>query len=1395
METTPARPIAATLRLLLPVAVVLAVVTAVLGAIAGGGWWLARTEGGTRWLLAQVPGVTVDGWRGALLDERLGADRLRIEWGPAAARQSVTVSGLQAEGLRWTWQPLPGAWVGLDAARLAATRVDVDTGPPSGQPLKPPATLALPARVRIAALEVGSLALNAGVPITALSGALALGDDGRHRVERLRLQRERLALEGDVSIASTAPHGVAGTLRLRPDDGSFDATLDARGPLARLALAATLQGRPAPGRRTPAADVRAVVAPFLPWPLVELNGRTEALDLSAFGRALPQTRLAGVVDVKTSAKDAPIGAAVALTNGLPGRWNEGRLPLGRLVVDLQASAAQRERVELKAFDLQLADAAGPAGQVRGQGAWNGHELTLQTTLDTLRPQRLDARAAAMQLSGPLGFTLRGVPSPAPGAAPPPPWSLALQAALDGRLDAAPQPVNVALRATADAGGVDVSELRAQSGAAVAQLKAGARRDSGGWRIASAGSLADFDPLPWWPGDSGSAWRQGPHRFSGAWQLDVRVPADAARVAPLALLPRLAGSGTLRLQESMLAGVPLALDLALGQAPGRGAAPSHLVGELHLGNNTLTLDGEGDPAGNGARDRLALKLDAPALPVLAPLLRLLPDAAAWAPRSGSAKADASVTGRWPELRTEGAVEAQDFAAGTLAIARTRATWQLAFDTSGRQPLELQAEAAGLRLGTQRAELLRADLRGTLREHRLRLDAALPLAPPAAAEQLLGLRARTGTRAGLTGEGRWQPEPGGGGRWRGQVSRLAVGAWDGQALAGDGPAQWADARDLAAELQFDATGKLVRLQADAGRLTLADTFALRWDRVDADLRGERPALALRAEIDPFPVAPLLARLQPSFGWRGDLRLAASIDVKAAERFDADIVFERRDGDLQVKDEGGTQALGLTDLRIALAAHDGTWFFTQAFAGRALGEMAGAVSVRTSPLARWPERDAPLDGVLQARVANLGVWGAWVPAGWRLAGELRTSATVGGRFGAPEYTGQIEGREIGVRNLLQGVNISNGEVTVKLQGERAMIERFTLKGGDGTLAISGGAEFGSAPNARLKLAAERFRLLGRIDRQLTTSGNAELALAADLVKLDGKFVIDEGLFDTSRRDAPGLDDDVTIRRPEDAEVAAEAAPAQRARRNVAVAVDVDLGQSLRVRGRGLDTSLRGLLRITTPGGRLAINGTVSTADGTYAAYGQKLDIDRGIVAFSGAADNPRLDILALRPNTDMRVGVSITGNALTPRVRLYSETDMSDTDKLSWLVLGRAPDGLGRTDALLLQRAAVALLAGEDEAPTDAIIRTLGLDEVSLKQTDGEVRETVVSLGKQLSRRWYVGYERGVNATTGTWQLIYRIAQRFTLRAQSGQENSLDLIWTWKFDEVPLPGAMRKSPATPP
>ena len=69
--------------------------------------------------------------------------------------------------------------------------------------------------------------------------------------------------------------------------------------------------------------------------------------------------------------------------------------------------------------------------------------------------------------------------------------------------------------------------------------------------------------------------------------------------------------------------------------------------------------------------------------------------------------------------------------------------------------------------------------------------------------------------------------------------------------------------------------------------------------------------------------------------------------------------------------------------------------------------------------------------------------------------------------------------------------------------------------------------------------------------------------------------------------------------------------------------------------------------------------------------------------------------------------------------------------------------------------------------------------MRKTEGTVRDTVVNVGKQVSRHWYVGYERNLNATGGNWQLIYALARRFKLRAQAGTDNAVDLIWQWRWD----------------
>ncbi len=1383
------------LRLLGPLGWVLGWFALVAALAVAGLAWLARSDEGSRWLMTHLPGIETRGWQGALLGNAWSADRLVVR----VAGVEVAIDALVASGLRFHWRPDAARWLAIEADRLAAAQVAVSLyGPPSTSPPASPGSIGAPLSVEVQSLRIGRLRIVDLPPfeqVTARAAFGAIDADGRatHRLQRLAFAWDRLRLDGDASIGSGAPLPLVVDARIVPNDGAadaFDWHADARvrGPLARLEIDATLRAAAPDTPGAPSADVRATIEPFAAWPVAALAAETRALDLAALARGAPRTSLQGRIDVRSASAQEPVEAVVQLENARPGRWDAGLLPVRRLALDARGRIDQRDRVVIERFEVDLAgDPRQQAARWQGRGLWDAQALALQTTLDALRPQALDARAPAMTVGGPLGLTWRGLPAP-DGAAPDGPASLTLEATLEGRLDAAPQPVRLQLAGSAAAGRIRVTTLQAQSGAAQAQATLDAVRDArGAWRLLTDGRLRDLDPVVWWPGEVAGAWRQGPHRLSGDWRLDLQLPRDAVALAPPALAQRIAGTGRVQIAESRLAGVPLALEAVLEQQPHERTAPSRLRAWVDIGGNRLEVEGQGNPLGEGGADRLRLGLRAGSLAALAPLARLHPMADDWLPRGGSAEADAEVRGRWPRLATEGQVAIRALAGGQYAVEEADLRWQL--DTATERPLAVQAQAAKLRLGTQQVTRLKATLEGTPAAHRIELSAALPLQPSPAAQQLLGLDALAGTRALLRGEGRWRrAAPGdrdGGATWTGRIDRLAVGAWDGGSLDGPVPADWVEASDLEIELHAGADGGIDRLVAAPGRLKLAEALLLRWDEVRLDGLGEpRPRIELRADVETFAVAPLLARLQPAAGWGGDLRVAARLDVRARERFEAEVEIDRVGGDLVLSNDAGRQALGLETLRLALTVRDGEWTFAQAFAGRALGEMAGAATVRTDPSLRWPAADAPLQGVLQGRVADLGVWGTWLPPGWRLGGEITVGATLGGRFGAPEYEGAVRGREIAVRNVLEGVNVTQGEVAIALKGPSAQIETFSARAGDGRIELSGDAEFGARPRAALRLEAERFRLLGRVDRRVVASGSADLLLDADGVSLGGRFVVDDGLFDFGRGDAPTLDADVHVRRAGDVDEPGPVTAPPGQRRRIDLDLVVDLGSSLRLRGRGLDTGLRGQLRLSAPGGRLAINGRVATEGGTYAAYGQNLEIERGIVDFAGAPETARLDVLALRPNLDIRVGVAITGTVQTPRIRLYSEPAMSDTDRLSWLVLGREPDGLGRSDTALLQSAALALLAGEEPGPAEQLIRAIGLDDLSFRQSDGEVRETVVALGKQLSRRWYVGYERSFNAATGTFQLVYRIAQRFTLRAQSGDDNSLDLIWVWKFDRNRLP-----------
>ncbi|HEY0820236.1 MAG TPA: translocation/assembly module TamB domain-containing protein, partial [Rhizobacter sp.] len=825
---------------------------------------------------------------------------------------------------------------------------------------------------------------------------------------------------------------------------------------------------------------------------------------------------------------------------------------------------------------------------------------------------------------------------------------------------------------------------------------------------------------------------------------------------------------------------------------------HAEADLDVGGNHLELDGELATDARGQKDSWTLQARAPALARITPLLRaFMPsdDAAVMADSlAGSLTAEARARGRWPDVSTQGQLQLAGVKAGAWAVGQAQARWQASSQLDA--PLDVQVDIGQAAWSERQIANTRLQISGSARSHQFALASELRAAPPVWMETLQGGRP---TPPAPGPDGQPVPRP----PLRTLLAATAQGSFAGNLLHSADPRDTTPPWSWKGLLQrFELTttqagaapllslrevplglkgGPPLRATIGEGRADVLGA-ALKWNRIEWEAgRGViTQQLDMQAELEPLAVAPLLRRVHPNFGWGGDLVVAGRVIVKQTDSFVADIVFERVKGDLTVTEESGTQALGLTDLRIGLDARDGVWSFSAGLAGEQLGVLGGAVVIRTSPQVATPPPDAPLQGVIEAQVANLGTWGPWVPAGWRLDGQLNVSASFGGRLNAPEYTGKMVGSGIGVRNMVEGINVTDGQVDISLQGDTARINTFTARGGNGTVRLEGDARLDDTWRARLKLVADKFQALGRVDLRVVTSGEATVAVDGEHVKSEGRFVVDEGLIDFTRLSSPGLGDDVIVTgRSNDPREAPPTAPNAQSGNRIALDLRVDLGDKLRMRGLGIDTLLKGELRVSRPGGKWALNGKVNAVDGTFANYGQKLVIDRGEISFAGLPSDMRLDIEATRPNLDVRVGVQVSGTLQNLRVKLFSVPEMSNNEKLSWLMLGRASDGLGKADTALVQRAAFALLAGEGDGGPGAITKAFGIDELGLRQTEGDTRETVVSVGKQLSKRVFVAYEQNLATSAGSFQVTYRIAQRFVMRLQSGLDRSIDLIGTWRWE----------------
>ena len=592
---------------------------------------------------------------------------------------------------------------------------------------------------------------------------------------------------------------------------------------------------------------------------------------------------------------------------------------------------------------------------------------------------------------------------------------------------------------------------------------------------------------------------------------------------------------------------------------------------------------------------------------------------------------------------------------------------------------------------------------------------------------------------------------------------------------------------------------RIQAEAGAWTapsagqtLQTHGALNWSDLPASWAQAWLGTDLLNDIT----------LQGQAQWRVDQNLSLSLST------------ERSRGDLRIKTDstsGQSTAAGLRQAKVLVRMQNEqltaelNWDSAQM--GQAKAQLQSQLSRQTDGW-QWSEQ-APLSGSVRASLPQIGAWSVLAPPGWRVQGTLDADLTLSGTRSQPQWQGRLQADQLAARSAVQGIEFSQGQMQASLQGQTLVLERLSLRGAGaqgGELQGRGQVQFksdskspassGTNPlrtaDLDLQIHAQNLRVSNRADRRLSVSGDVTARMSQGQLQLRGGLKADQALFVLPDNSTPSLGDDVVVFRPGMGELnlSALTAPVEPNGPSNSwlgvpdVRVMLDLGSDFQLQGQGLNTRLTGqveLLSNTSTRGQPRLSGQVRTDGGRYKAYGQQLNIDTGVLRFNGPYDNPSLDIIALRPNLPQKVGVQITGTALLPRIRLYADPDLPDADKLAWLVLGRSAAN-GGAESAVLQQAAVALLSGNGKSLSGELASSLGLDEISLgsgSRSDATATGAAVTLGKRLSKDFYLAYETSLSGAFGSLYIFYDLSRRLTLRAQAGEQSALDLIFTVRRD----------------
>lgn len=443
-----------------------------------------------------------------------------------------------------------------------------------------------------------------------------------------------------------------------------------------------------------------------------------------------------------------------------------------------------------------------------------------------------------------------------------------------------------------------------------------------------------------------------------------------------------------------------------------------------------------------------------------------------------------------------------------------------------------------------------------------------------------------------------------------------------------------------------------------------------------------------------------------------------------------------------------------------------------GRFASEPDGNATIEMS-IDDVDDEDSAVSGHLSLRSSDTSLISLVSPEIGDVQGALFAQIDVGGSLSKPEIRGQAQWMDASVDVPVWGLTVTGIEAS--MESTDASDLRFMAMGliGDSPIELQGRTQLDPSRNwpTELRVRGNALKLVQLQDAEVVVS--PDLNVVAQFPSIEVRGSVD---VPTARIAVVALPEQA-ISPSADIVVHGREAVEEIRPLDVHASIDVRLGSDVHYIGSNLDAVLSGQISLDYRSGRPTTASGSLNLGGQYDAYGNPLALERGQLIFAGPWNNPAVDVRATRSIGEITVGVQMSGTLQAPETRIYSQPAMSEAEALSYLLLGRPLVNAEGDEAVTLESAALSMGLRQAVPVIERIGETLGFDEFTVRATENDAGALMA--GKYLSPKLYVRYTYGLFNRIGGLLLRYRISDRLSVETQSGDQKSMDLLYTVEKD----------------